>query len=92
MNSNVKQYQHVAQPPLRIERELAGGREFIFIEGVRYDADYFRTFSHPETDVLYAVRSHDDTVVLTIIHNADEAQQFFEEMGGTAQEEETDGL
>lgn len=92
MNSNLMQHQHVAQPPLRIERELAGGREFILIEGVRYDADYFRTFAHPETDVLYAVRSHDDTVVLTIIHNADEAQQFFEEMGGTAQEDESDGL
>lgn len=92
MNSNVKNLQHVAQPPLSIERELAVGREYILIEGVRYDADYFRTFAHPETDVLYAVRSHDDTVVLTIIHNTDEAQQFFEEMGGPAQEEDNDGL
>jgi len=92
MNSNVKQLQHVVQPPLSIERELTVGREFILIEGVRYDAEYFRTFAHPDTDVLYAVRSHEDTVVLTIIHNADEAQRFFEEMGGAAQEEDNDGL
>lgn len=92
-NKNVKPMAHITQKPLSIEREYTlQGYEVIIIEGVRYDAEYFRTFAHPDTDVLYAVRSHDDTVVLTIIHNADEAQHFFEEMGGAAQEEEADGL
>ena len=96
MNSNVKNLQHVAQPPLSIERELAGGREFILIEGVRYDADYFRTFSHPETDVLYAVRRDEETVVLTVIQTPEEASEFFEETLGRGDpaptEDEKDGI
>lgn len=93
MNSNVKNYPHVAQAPLNIERDYTmQGREVIIIEGVRYDADYFRTFSHPETDVLYAVRRDEETVVLTVIQTLEEASEFFEEVGGTAQEDDQDGL
>lgn len=82
MNTLIKPMPHVTQEPLRIEREyMFQGREHILIEGVRYDADYFRTFAHPDTDVLYAVRRDGDRVWLTIIRNAEEAQRFFEEIG-----------
>lgn len=78
MNSHVKKIQHVAQKPLSIEREITLGGEVIIIEGVRYDADYFRTFSHPETDVLYAVRRDEDTVILTVIQTPEQASEFFD--------------
>lgn len=83
MSNFIKQLPHVPAEPLRIEREFEYGREIIVIEGVRYDADYFRTFSHPETDVLYSVvRGEDDVVKLTVIHNRVEAAEFFDETFG----------
>ncbi len=79
----IKELTHVPAEPLRIEREFEDGREIIVIEGVRYDADYFRVFSHPETDVLYSVvRGEDDVVKLTVIHNRVEAEHFFDETFG----------
>lgn len=97
MNSNVKNYPHVAQMPLQIERDYTlQGREVIIIEGVRYDADYFRTFSHPETDVLYAVRRDGDQVWLTVIRNAEDAKAYFNNTFGLGDqvpaEEHNDGL
>ncbi|NUQ86374.1 MAG: hypothetical protein HUU11_16840 [Anaerolineales bacterium] len=101
----VQSMPYVPDPPLRIEREYTlNGRETIIIEGVRYDPAYFRTFAHPDTYVLYSVQRRDDMVMLTIIRNEDEAQKFFEEVGGLDttceehaslldhQEEENDGL
>lgn len=79
MNSQIKNLKHVPNEPLRIEREFENGREIIVIEGVRFDADYFRVFSHPETDVLYSVvRGDDDVVKLTVISNRVEAAEFFD--------------
>lgn len=72
---------HAPDPPLKIEREYTiGGHEYILIEGVRYDAGYFRAFANPETDVLYAVQRDDDTVKLTIVRDEREAEKFFEEV------------
>ena len=51
-NQQITEIKHQPVQPLGIERDWHSGREVIIIEGVRYDADYFRTFSHPETDVL----------------------------------------
>lgn len=83
MNSQIKTLPHAPNEPLRIEREFEDGREIILIEGVRYDADYFRVFSHPETDVLYSVvRGEDDVVRLTVIYNRVEAEHFFDETFG----------
>lgn len=83
MNSLIKQIQHVEQKPLSIEREYNPfGREIIVIEGVRYDSDYFRTFAHPDTDVLYAVRREEEMVVLTVIQTLEEAKEFFDETIG----------
>lgn len=95
MNTLIKQIQHAPVEPLRIEREFESGREIIVIEGVRYDADYFRVFAHPETDVLYQVRRDDETVVLTIVRDVEEAKEFFNEtigQGDLAPTEEPHGL
>ncbi len=79
MNKSMKPIAHITQRPLSIEREYTlQGREVIIIEGVRYDADYFRTFSHPETDVLYAVRRDEETVILTVIQTPEQASEFFD--------------
>ena len=80
MNSNIKQLPHQVKAPLSIERDISMGHEIIIIEGVKYDADYFRTFAYPETDVLYAVRRlAEDVVCLTVVRNMEEAKMFFEE-------------
>ena len=89
MNNNIKNIKHVANAPLSIERDMQSGYEKIIIEGVVYDAEYFRTFAHPDTDVLYAVKKDlDGAVCLTIVPTADEAKQFFEEIGQGAPAEE----
>jgi len=76
-NSNIKKVTH--QPkPVSIERELG---DVVVIEGVRYSGDLFREFTLPSQDALYAVRRDGDTVSLTVIRNAEEAKQFFEEIG-----------
>lgn len=81
MSTLIKPMPHVEKKSLSIEREYTlQGREMILIEGVRYDADYFRTFAHPDEQALYAVRSHNDTVILTVIRNPDEAKKFFDEV------------
>ncbi len=83
MNTFIKKIPHVPAEPLRIEREFVEGREIIVIEGVRYDADYFRVFAHPETDVLFSVvRGDDDVVKLSMISNRAEAAVFFDETFG----------
>lgn len=80
-NSFIKPMPHVDVPPLRIERDYPSGREVIVIEGVHYDAEYFRTFAHPETNVLYQVQRRDDAVWLTTIQNEEQAKEFFENVG-----------
>lgn len=76
--STIQILTHAPEPPLSIFREYdEDGREFIVIEGVKYEADYFRAFSHPETDVLYAVERVEDFVKLTVIDTAEKAQEFF---------------
>lgn len=81
MNNMIQTMQHIEQKPLSIEREYTPeGNEIIVIEGVRYDADYFRAFAHPETDVLYQVmRDGEGVVKLTVIQTLDEAREFFEQ-------------
>ncbi len=81
MNSHIKPLPHQVKAPLNIERDMSMGHEFIIIEGVKYDADYFRTFACPETDVLYAVVRDSDVVKLTIVRTVEEAKIFFEETG-----------
>lgn len=83
MSTFIKELPHVPIEPLKIERDFQDGREIIVIEGVRYDADYFRVFSHPETDVLYEVeRGEGDVVKLSVIRNRLEAAAFFDETFG----------
>ena len=75
-----KQLPHVSVEPVQVERVHP---DRLKIAGVLYDGDYFRTFGAPDTDVLYAVRRDDDgCVCLTVIRDADEAKQFFDEQGG----------
>jgi len=88
MGTLIKQLPHQPTPPLSIERDMSFGRERIIIEGVIYDADYFRTFSHPETDVLYSVvRDSEGVVMLTIIQTPEQAKEFFETVQGVPAEE-----
>lgn len=88
METLIKQLPHQPTPPLSIERDMSFGRECIIIEGVVYDADYFRTFSHPETDVLYSVmRMEDGVVMLTVIQTPEQAKEFFETVQGVPAEE-----
>lgn len=88
METFIKQLPHQPTPPLSIERDMSAGRERIIIEGVVYDADYFRTFSHPETDVLYSVvRDSEGVVMLTIIQTPEQAKEFFECQQETPAEE-----
>ena len=82
MNSNIKQLPHQAKAPLSIERDISTGREIIIIEGVKYDAEYFRMFATPEADVLYAVKKlAEDVVCLTVVRTVEEAKIFFDEIG-----------
>lgn len=84
----IKPLPHQPNPPLSIERDMSFGRERIIIEGVQYDADYFRTFSYPETDILYSVvRDEDGVVKLTCIRTTEEAKEFFEHAQGVPAEE-----
>ena len=78
MTQFIKQVKHQIQPPISIEREEG---DVINIEGVRYEADYFRTFGAPDTEILYAVqRLEDGCIKLTMINSAEEAIAFFEEV------------
>ena len=81
-NQFIKQVAHQAEVPLSIERDWNNGHEIIIIEGVKYDAEYFRMFAHPEADVLYAVkRIAEDVVCLTVVRTVEEAKIFFDETG-----------
>ena len=81
MNSHIKTLPHQVKAPLSIERDISTGHEIILIEGVKYDADYFRTFAYPEADVLYAVkRLAEDVVCLTVVRTVEEADEFFKEI------------
>ena len=81
MNSNIKQLPHQVKAPLSIERDISAGHEIIIIEGVKYDAEYFRMFATPEADVLYAVkRLAEDVVCLTVVRTVEEADEFFKEI------------
>lgn len=84
-----REIEHAKEEPLKIARWWEHGVEKIIIEGVVYDAAYFRTFSHPETDVLYSVVRDDDGVVcLTVIDSLEKAQEFFEAIAGLDTREE----
>ena len=75
----IKQLPHISKEPVSVVREHP---DRLVIDGVRYDGDYFRTFAHPETDVLYAVRRDEDGVVcLTVIDCLEKAVEFFNEIG-----------
>ena len=81
MNSNIKTLPHQVKAPLSIERDISMGHEIIIIEGVKYDAEYFRMFATPEADVLYAVkRLAEDVVCLTVVRTVEEADEFFKEI------------
>lgn len=81
MSNQIKALPHVTNPPLCIERDYdAAGNEVIVIEGVRYAADYFREFSHPETNVLYQVARVEDVVCLTVVETCEQAAEFFDEV------------
>jgi hypothetical protein len=79
-HTQIKAMIHQPTRPLSIERDWTSGREKIVIEGVAYDADYFRTFAYPDGNTLYAVRKEGDIVVLTSIRNVEDARKFFEEV------------
>ena len=81
MNTTVQKMILMPESPLRIERDWSAGHEIIVIEGVRYDADYFRTFGYPQTDVLYAIVRDEDCVMLTVIGTPEQAEEFFSEIG-----------
>lgn len=83
MNNNfIKPLPHQTKAPLHIERDMSTGYEVIIIEGVRYDAEYFKTFAYPETDILYSVvRDDEGVVMLTCIRTPEQAKEFFEEIG-----------
>lgn len=70
----IKQLPHEPRKPVEIER-LPG--DVLYIEGVKYAGDFFRTLSHPNPKYLYAIRRDGDQVILTAIHNAGEATGFF---------------
>jgi len=75
MNSQIKPFAH--QPkPVTLERDV---NDVVIIEGVRYSGDYFRTMSAPNEDVLYAIhKGEDDVVRVTMIRDANEAENFFD--------------
>jgi len=75
----IKSLPHVSVEPVSVVREHP---DRLVINGVRYDGDYFRTFAHPATDVLYAVRMDEDgCVCLTVIDCLEKAVEFFKEIG-----------
>jgi hypothetical protein len=90
-----KEIEHAKEEPLKIARWWEGGFEKIIIEGVTYDAQYFRTFAEPETDVLYQIRKDEDGVVcLTVINTPEKAAEFFKsiEQGDPAPMENEHGI
>ena len=93
MSQFIKELPHQPEAPLSIERDMTLGGEIIIIEGVSYDADYFRTFSHPNINILYSVvRDERGVVVLTCIRTLEEAKQFFENQQRASAEEESHAL
>lgn len=81
-NQFIKQVAHQAEVLLSIERDWNNGHEIIIIEGVKYDADFFRMNAMPSDDVLYAVHKRDDGVVIvTVIRDVESAKIFFDEIG-----------
>lgn len=75
----IKTLPHVSKEPVSVVREHP---DRLVINGVVYDGDYFREFSHPETDVLYQVRRDEDgCVCLTVIDCLEKAIEFFNEIG-----------
>jgi hypothetical protein len=77
-NQFIKQLSHQPVKPVEIER-LPG--DVLYIEGVRYAGELFRTMAFPSDECLYAIRRDGDNVVLTTIRNIEEARKFFQEIG-----------
>ena len=77
-NQFIKQISHQPVKPVEIER-LPG--DVVYIEGVRYAAELFRTVAFPSDECLYAIRRDGDDVVLTTIRTVDDARNFFQETG-----------
>ena len=87
MSQFIKPLPHVSVEPVQVERVYP---DRLTIAGVLYDGEYFRTFSHPETDVLYAVRRDEDgCVCLTVIDSLEKAMSFFEALGAFDTSNET---
>lgn len=79
MSTHIQQVTQGLLTPVSIERDMASGREIIVIEGVRFDADYFRFMATPNEDYLYAISSREDgSVWFDTIHNVAEAENFFD--------------
>lgn len=78
MSQFIKPLPHVSVEPVSVVREHP---DVLVIEGVRYAGDFFRQNAYPETDVLYSIRRDGDQVWMTVIHNAEQAQKFFVEIG-----------
>lgn len=71
--------QQVAHQPKPVTIEQAEN-DVIIIEGVRYSADFFRVHAYPNDKYLYAIRRDGDVVSLTAIHNANDAEHFFDQV------------
>jgi hypothetical protein len=73
----IKKIPHNPIEPVRVERD---GTDSLIVEGVRFDGDFFRTLAYPSPYYLYAIRRDGEQVVLTVIHNKEESDKFFEEI------------
>lgn len=78
MNGFIRQAEHQRKRPVTVERDV---NDILVIEGVRYQADLFRTFAEPDDSLLYAMRKDGNTVVLVTVCNVEEAIKFFQEVG-----------
>jgi len=70
----IEPVEHQAKKPVSIERDA---NDVIIVEGVRYSGDFFRTMAYPDPKYLYAIRRDGKQVIVTTIHNQQEAQGYF---------------
>lgn len=77
MNANIKVLPHEPKKPVTVAREHP---DVLVIEGVKFAGDMFRTLAFPGPDYLYAFRRDGDTVILTTVHNVEEAEAYFTEV------------
>lgn len=78
MNGFIKQAEHQAKRPVKVERDVP---DILVIEDVRYAGELFRTFANPDDKLLYAMLKDEGGVVRIIsVSNVEEARIFFEEV------------